>query len=544
GLGYLVREILQFSNSRVVWMEIYPGILKHALSEFDYSVYFLSNRLKIIIKPFLEDELFSAFKGMANLPVTFIPHRGSFSWKESEYSELKFICEGFFKKKDVNIATLSRFERIWTRNIIQNFPDLLTLAPASLLFGISPNVPIIVCGAGPSLIYDILDLKKYLHRFLIIAVDTALHILTQNGIDPDLIYSVDPQALNTSYLEGYNGSGRIVFDPTSSYHTLRLSPALKGFYTSSPFPLIKLLTKHCKIEPGEIPFGGSVSTNAVSLAELMGASEVFFLGQDLSFTGGLAHCKGAILEERLNYRETRYFRREKHNYNQLTALPKKVVTSYDGKEHFTNEKMLIFLKWFQDKASGKNWVNLTSDGAKIEGIPHGNFVEYFGDDSNYGKSDPEVISLIRKKIKNLSTTPEENIETKKFLSEIERTIGELSSFERLLLRGRNLSERIYNTIRQKDIKIEKLNSELSEIDRIDEEVSSKKGLNEIIGTAVQRIILMITEGYETNLSVEEKQNEQLAIAKKSVLLYQGLYDACLLNRNLLRKVFRRMATRE
>ena len=133
-----------------------------------------------------------------------------------------------------------------------------------------------------------------------------------------------------------------------------------GFFTSSPFPLLQIYTKHLSVEPGEIPFGGSVSTNAVSLAELMGASNVYFVGQDLAFTGGFAHCKGAILEERLNFKESRYFKREKHNYNQLSALPKLISVGYDGEKYHSNEKMQIFQKWFGDRAERRAsiWVLL------------------------------------------------------------------------------------------------------------------------------------------------------------------------------------------
>ena len=73
------------------------------------------------------------------------------------------------------------------------------------------------------------------------------------------------------------------------------------------------------------------------------------------------------------------------------------------------------------------------------------------------------------------------------------------------------------------------------MDQIDEIISSKKGLSDIIGLGVQRVILMITEGYESNLSIEEKKNNSLSIAKKSILLYQGLYDASKLIRKTLKK---------
>lgn len=64
--------------------------------------------------------------------------------------------------------------------------------------------------------------------------------------------------------------------------------------------MIRILSSKPEEEIGVVDFGGSVSTNAVSLAEKMKARNILLVGQDLSFPNKLAHCKGAVLEERLN----------------------------------------------------------------------------------------------------------------------------------------------------------------------------------------------------------------------------------------------------
>jgi hypothetical protein len=542
GLGYAILEALKLSNVQVIWMECYPGILKHALSINDYSKYLESGQLKLLVKPFTEDSLFSTFKGISVLPVTFIPHRPSISWKEQDYIECKYICEKFFQKKDVNIATLSRFEKIWTRNLIQNFPEIRNLTPVSRLFGIASSLPIVVSGAGPSLYESLNDLKNYRHCFILIAVDTALHILVGAGIEPDLIFSVDPQALNSSYLEGYSGRGYIVFDPTSSYHTLRLSEVFKsGFFTSSPFPLIQIYTKHLKIEAGDIPFGGSVSTNAVSLAELMGASNVYFVGQDLAFTNGYAHCRGAILEERLNFKESRFFRREKHNYNQLTALPKLKSIGYDGEEYHSNEKMQIFQKWFGDRSENRKWINLSARGAKIKGVPRKTFRESFESIYNDNETIIKIENVKKQIIEEVRKPSSHYFELDSFLTETEKMYSELKMFTATLKKGKELAEKIYSLIQRKGNTAREVNELLVQMNHIDEEVSSKKNLNEVIGMSVQRTILTITEGYETNLSLEEKKNPHLGVAKKSILLYTGLYEGASLIQRLIKKTSMRMS---
>jgi len=532
GLGYTVRTALEKANVKVIWMECDPIIFRFAFEVYDYSKYLQNGILRILLSPFNEDNLFTAFKGLRSYHTSFIPHRPSLAWKQNDYSECKFVCEKFFRKKDVNIATLSKFETIWTRNLLQNIPEIFKMKPISLLFGIAKDIPVLVCGAGPSLHNDLSLISKYRDKFILICVDTALNVLHNHDIEPDLIYSVDPQTINKSYLEGYNGNGIIVFDPTSCYHTLRLPGNFSnGFFTSSPFPLIKLITNYAIQEVGDVPFGGSVSTNAISLAELMGAKNVLILGQDLAFTNGFAHCKGAILEERLNHKESRFFRRELHNFKQLFALPRLEIKGKDGNIHHTNEKMQIFRKWFSDRGEGKNWINMTSDGGIIENIPISTLDEYF----TQNDISSDNVRIVKDKIINIKTNNNSFFNISLFISETIKILDDLKNYEKYLLKGVNLSKNIYTLVQKKKESTTEFHSLLEQMDQIDEIISSKKGLSDIIGLGVQRVILMITEGYESNLSIEEKKNNSLSIAKKSILLYQGLYDAAKLIRRTLNK---------
>ncbi len=570
GIGYVVQESLKFKNLTAVWMEAEPAVIRYALSLFDYSEFLESGRLRILLAPILEDDLYAAFRGISGFPISFIPHRGSNQWKKDSYQELRFISEGFFHKKDVNISTLVRFEKIWTRNFIFNLPELARMQPIGSLFGLCKGkADILVCGAGPSLILSLEDIRTYRKNLILIAVDTALTVLWNAGIDPDLFFSVDPQALNTKYLEGYNGNAKIVFDPTSSYHSLRLPGKFKkGFFTSSPFPLIKILSSKPEEEIGAVDFGGSVSTNSVSLAEKMEARNILLVGQDLSFPNKLAHCKGAVLEERLNHIESRKLRREYHNHKQMTALPVKRTRSIRGEEIRTNEKLLIFKKWFEEHPKKNPWFNFGKDGVILEGIPNADFSEYM----QKNECDLEFVRSIKYKIHNIANafefdSPEKEsafegksdrvsagykVESEvsiqnttvgktpsntqeRILSELKVLFEQLKGFSEKVTRGRILSARLYSQIQAEDKFKDQILKHLKEMDRIDEEVSSRKGLTEILGMSIQRTVLMITEGYEGGLSLEEKKNERLGIAKKSLLLYQGLEDACKLHSKLIGK---------
>lgn len=77
GLGYVVQETLKFKNVTAVWMEADPEILRYALSLFDYSELLESGKLKILLTPLLEQDLYAALRGISGFPISFIPHRGS-----------------------------------------------------------------------------------------------------------------------------------------------------------------------------------------------------------------------------------------------------------------------------------------------------------------------------------------------------------------------------------------------------------------------------------------------------------------------------------
>lgn len=522
GLGYSIIEVLKEKKVKVFWFEPEIYIIKLAFKIFDFSEYLKNEELKIILPPYQEENLYSVFKGYSSYTISFIPHKPSFEWNYNLYLEIKHISEKFFHKKDANLATLTKFEKIWTRNLLQNLIHLQSFIPIKKIFK-SIDSPVLIAGAGPSLYSNLENIKTYRDKFLLIAVDTSLKILTDSKIEPDLIYSVDPQSINTSYLETYSGSSKIIFDPTTSYHSLRIF-SKDQIFTDSPFSLLNYFFNE---DIGKISFGGSVSTNAFSLAFEMGATEVYLVGQDLAFTEGFAHCKGAILEERLNYKETRFFRREKHNFKQLFALPKLLNDSYENKKIHSNEKMRIFQTWFEENSSGKQVFNLSPSGTKLKNIEYKSFQDAFE------KLDSIIYENSKKSLQKILKEYSNQQNLTKLKSDLIVLVNELTKFKNTLEEGKNLSEKIYNSIKLN--RRQEISSLLKKIEKIDEEISSKKGLNDMIALTVQRTILIITEGYEANLSLEEKSSSDLGIAKKSFLLYDGLFKGSKLILTLLKK---------
>lgn len=126
------------------------------------------------------------------------------------------------------------------------------------------------------------------------------------------------------------------------------------------------------------------------------------------------------------------------------------------------------------------------------------------------------------------------------VSEIKSTTEALLDFASTVKRGLNVSQRIYNQIKLNQINPKTFTEDIKQMDLIDEQVSGKKGLNEILSLGIQRVILTITEGYDDQLTLEEKENARLAVAKKSLLLYEGLYTSVQSTKRMLTKSLYRM----
>lgn len=347
GLGYLLDEILNQYEGKVLWIEYNSILSNECLKKVSISEAIRKGRLELVGQPVEEDGWRRLLLEYAVSDMAIAVHRAS-AQANAEYAQIFQTLLTLLDRRSVNQATLTKFEKIWLKNIVSNIPRRSQASSVSALFETISQVPVVVIGAGPSLSESLDLLRSWKSKALLISVDTALPILLHAHIDPDVIVTVDPQPINRCYLEGYEGDAILVADPATSSMTLRKFKN-EIFVMDNPLALSRFFNDISVGKPGSIAFGGSVSTNAYDLAIKMGGRHIVLVGQDLSFTSGLAHCKGAILEERWNLVESRVRRREYHNYKQIYALPNRVLPSKNGQPTRSNDKMKIFYQWFLNR---------------------------------------------------------------------------------------------------------------------------------------------------------------------------------------------------
>lgn len=487
GLGFAVEALLE-QKSRVIWFEPNREILRAALGHIDFSRPLGTGDLVLLVHLPDESELARMLQGLSMSDVRVFSHR-NFSFEEHLAFEHRVLH--FLGKKNVNIATLSRFDRLWARNFARNLVHLRRAKPVRLLFEMEKDKIAVVASAGPSLNDSLGDLRRVRNQVVLIAVDTAVRILTSAGIDPDYIVSVDPQPVNRVYLEDYAGNARIIIDPTVSPGALRHLENLYFFW--SPFRLPQTFFPLWQGGPGEIAFGGSVSTNAYDLARKLGCDPVYLVGQDLAFSDGQVHARGAILEERLNWKENRLFRREGHNRMQRAALPVLLLPGLNGRAVETNEKLAIFYRWFErrferDRSEGLRVINATKRGASFRGMEKAE-LDISGED-------------VRRSREPAFTGPA----SAEIAEQLEAFIAELVTVKGILRNGIALSTAIAQKARR-----------LAEgLDKVDESLREHSAMLDCLGLTAQRAILGITEGSSGADGLENTRK-----------LYEALYDgAC------------------
>ncbi len=535
GFGYHVEELLRGmgSDSLLLVIEKSPLMLKKAMESRDWAPVLGDGRFLLLLDP-AEEVIAGALKGKSSRRTSLVLHRGSFQAEPDYYGNMQNIVRSYLSTKEVNIATLAKFEKVWASNIARNIGAFINAPGANVFYDKFRDVPAIVVAAGPSLHRSLDFIRQNRGRAVIIAVDTSYRILMRQGIEPHFCIVVDPQMINARYFEGSApGKTILIADPTVHPSVFRLFRG-RAVMTGIAFELMKWIER-LSGEKGEITHGGSVSTNAYDFAKRLGASPVCLTGQDLAFTGGHAHARGSYLDEQVHLRTGRLYTPEMFNRFQLTALPKISVKGIRGEAVHTNQKMMIFLSWFQ-KRGDRDLINATHDGALIHGVRHLQAGEI---------AMPEPPYSIQGRIDELfNSSPAAGAgrETREgLMGRIGLIQGEIESLLPVLDRAVGFSENLMALMKEKSGgrgntgdqgKVDYLLKKLSETDRL---VESKKGAKDMISFTIQRVVHTITEGYEIDEEDRGLSGDEL-VAKRSLYLYRGLLDGARFNGRILARM--------
>jgi hypothetical protein len=251
-------------------------------------------------------------------------------------------------------------------NLLKNLPRL----PCS--FYVNPwkdafrDIPIIICGAGPSLNHSIEALGKLENRAIIIAGGSAIAALTSRGIHPHLAVAIDPNPDEMSRLQN-----SFAFE-TPFFFSTRLYPgsfaACNGpfGYMRSGMSGIAELWFEEELGLTEPILGAalpseslSVTTLCVSLAYHFGCNPILFAGLDLAYTNNRRYAEGLEVpgepgDEHLQPVD-RHLRKRDRSGRPVQSAVRWVMEA-------------SAISQFARRHKQRRWINCTSGGLDLKGI--------------------------------------------------------------------------------------------------------------------------------------------------------------------------------
>ncbi|MGP1438144.1 MAG: motility associated factor glycosyltransferase family protein [Treponema sp.] len=274
------------------------------------------------------------------------------------------------KKNLLNCNTMKKFYLRWLKNFIKNFDVTSSLPSISKFKNAFSNIPAVVFAAGPSLDEHIQMLKNLQEQFIIIAVDTSLKALLEQGINPDFVLLMDGQYLNYLHIAGVDSPSSILITEASVYPSVFYSRFKAKCLIASFFPLGKYIEE--KIRNNEsLSAGGSVATTSWDFARFIGVNPIIMAGLDLAFTHKKTHSLACKFEKEAIIFSDRFSTLEKASYKMLDAKNTEIAEGYKGKV-ITDSKMKMFAWWFESKIEeypNIHTYNFMAQGLKIPNMP-------------------------------------------------------------------------------------------------------------------------------------------------------------------------------
>jgi hypothetical protein len=538
GLGYHVEALRRAApGSTVAVLEKDPGVLKAAL-ETRPEIERLFRDPEVLFFADAED-LIAWLQDNANRSMAWLIHRPSFDLDPGFYSNFRTLIQSFRQKRDINIATLSRFERIWARNIARNVSGFLADPGVSECFEKFRGRPFVLVGAGPSLDASLGFLREAAGTCAILAVDSVLPRLLAEGIEPDLVFAVDPQLLNYYFFylcRKKTGPGlktALVYEPSCHFLIPRRWRGPRMSFDSI-FPLIQWVTEVTG-EKGKLDMGGSVSTTAFDFAVRCGADPIVLVGQDMAFDRDKTHGRGSLVEYVLLKQNNRTATLETRSQRLTFSNVSVKVRSNSGATVSSDRRLLLFYWWFANKMKSVDpstrVVSIAPKAAAVTGISFMGPAEALALVSGGGGKSAGFAAV---------PAPGNGAEKAKTLSSAAAAMaGSMRGLLDVTRRAEELSLKLYELVKTRS-RTDRTPL-LRELDSIDRTVEARRKENRLIGITMQKILFAITEGADDFLTEDEKKDKDLSVAKRSLVLYREIARGAAYNLRLLEDLGRELA---
>ena len=352
-----------------------------------------------------------------------------------------------------NRDVMARFGKSFVINSFNNVPFLAkSLSIASLKSSFSSSLPGgvtgIIVSSGPSLSKNVEELKKAKGHAIIAAADSAVSVLLNHGIKPDIFFCVDAKK-NPGHF-----TNPLMKDIAMGCDIDTTAVAFEGhrgalYFEKGENPHINSYLEEQGIKLPKLKTGGSVATTAMSFLLEIGVTDFILVGQDLAYTGDKSHAEGSL----------------RASWDMDLSVNECMVEGYYGGQIRSSGEFVTYRKWFERKMMARpdiNVINSTEGGARIEGcvqMPLSEAIEQycgvtFDAEDFFAKGEPlmkeaqrtDFLRFMSETKGELSYLEEKVSEALKVYDEMEKTIIDNKyrnpRFAKLFARTKDISEDI------------------------------------------------------------------------------------------------------
>ncbi len=309
------------------------------------------------------------------------------------YRQIKNIISDIINRQAGNRATKNTFAMRYLRNSMINLENIRDCRPASSFFNSMTGFPALVLTSGPSLETVLEPLHKNRDRVFIIAVDSALPVLTRASITPDFLVSIDPQPhIYEHFIHGDITGTVPVYTLSSHPLPVKNHP---GLLSLNSHPLAQMLGELYPGLSGSVDsLTGTVAGDALCLAHRFGFDAIGIAGFDFSFPRFCIYSRGSAYQHRFS----RYFQSRITPVETLNL--RYIMKSSRG---FRYQNLFSRRSFIQYKSMMKSLVvklempsifNVSSPGIPLSGVPLMDINDFMS--KNCGNSIPkkEIISKL------------------------------------------------------------------------------------------------------------------------------------------------------
>lgn len=373
GLGYHLGPLLEKigPNGFLLVIELNKDILTTAIKLKDQAEIFQSDRFKIIFgenEAQVSHEISQEMErlsglGSENLKILF--HAPSFKCFPKKFPALKNALEILLMERrfPAVFRDLEQINYKFNQEKIKQSPGINSLK------NIYSGKPAILVSAGPSLDTALPYLNQVKDNFLITCVDTAFPVLLQNGIQPQYVFSLDPQSESAfHFMEYKSGPTKLVFTATANHTVLKNFPGECFVVYKEGHALFQNQEMGKK---GITKAGGSVSCLGLDALLQFGCDPIFLIGQDCALTDNRYYSKHTRFNHLLVSKISGSMQLDKLHQIKFNEKNPVRVKNTCGNEVLTDQVMYSYLRNLEQIAhQNKNTriFNLCSQGAAIDGV--------------------------------------------------------------------------------------------------------------------------------------------------------------------------------